>query len=156
MRSINDTVLVVLMAVDKRVNSNTQTLANAQNLSPQQRKAIEGQKAAGESILGDLADLSNALDVPGGLATADEERLVGGTLFKWRKTAQQLLLTTFSAHAKSSETFANRYFGNQALIYAYVVDELTYALETRGQYESLDMDTIQAARQPRKGGILAC
>lgn len=130
MRSYADVVTVLLHAVAKRRDNNTKAVEKG-TLTPQQRQGTRGQIEASEAILGDLTDLYTAITEGKG----DPDQLVLGTLMKWRREAQQWLSNTFSAHAKSEETFANRYFGNKALIYAYVADELAYAVETRAQYE---------------------
>lgn len=135
MRSHTDVVILLITAVEKRIASNKQLLERTQN-TPQQVQMAKGQLAAGQAILGDLTDLYGALTE--GVVKSTPEMLCLGLVLEWRRKAQQWLSATFSAHAKSDEPFANRFFGNHALIYAYVADELAYALETRDRYEPLE------------------
>ena len=135
MRSIEDTVTVMMTAVTKRI-ANTTAQQSQPNLIPQQASTLKGQREAGEAILGDLVDLASALETPRGNAP---EGYITATLMKWRKQAMTALTSAFTAHTHSAEMpFANRYYTALAQTYAIVADELSNALAHREQYDPLE------------------
>ena len=133
MRSIEDTVTVMITAVTKRIENTSKQQAQT-NLIPQQVSTLRGQYEAGEAIIGDLVDLSRALDVSKG----PPESYLAATLMKWRKKAIDAITSAFTAYQHSADMpFANRYYTALAQTYAIVADELSNALANREKYEPL-------------------
>lgn len=149
MRSIDDTVTVMITAVTKRV-THTTTQQSQPNVTPQQSSTLKGQREAGEAILNDLVDLAAALGPPPG---ATPETYITATLLKWRKNAIAALTSAFTAHTHSADMpFANRYYTALAQTYAIVADELSNALDHRENYDPLEAPQ----KEPALGNPLAC
>lgn len=141
MRSIEDTVTVMITAVTKRV-AHTTAQQNQPNVTPQVGSTLKGQREAGETILGDLVDLSAALTEPKGGNTAST--YLAATMLKWRRKAIDNLTSAFTAYSHSTDMpFANRYYTAVATTYAIVADELSNAVANREKYDPLETPTVK-------------
>lgn len=150
MRSIEDTVTVMITAVTKRIENTTKQQGQT-NLTPQQVTKLKGQREAGEAILIDLVNLSEVLAV----SKDTPQNYLVRTLHEWRKQAMNAITSAFTAHTHSADIpFANRYYTALAETYAIVADELSNAVDNREQYDPLDAPAPK--KETALGNPLAC